>query len=103
MKYAVEMGSGAMIYVPSLIKICSGIQKLMGGGGGPHIDTRKAWRSHKPTLLFKNKESRLQRGQKHKLHARTRAHTHTYIYSYIRVYIPTYVCQVVKVKVKLSL
>jgi hypothetical protein len=33
MKYAVEMGSGAMIYVyiPNFIKICSDIQKLMGG------------------------------------------------------------------------
>jgi hypothetical protein len=31
MKYAVEMGSGAMIYVyiPTLIKIGSGIQKLI--------------------------------------------------------------------------
>jgi hypothetical protein len=28
MKYAVEMGSGAMIYIPSFIKIGSGIQKL---------------------------------------------------------------------------
>jgi hypothetical protein len=27
------MGSGAVIYIPSLIKIGSGIQKLMGGGG----------------------------------------------------------------------
>jgi hypothetical protein len=26
MKYAVEMGSGAMIYIPSFIKIGSGIQ-----------------------------------------------------------------------------
>jgi hypothetical protein len=34
MKYAVEMGSGAMIYIPSFIKIGSGIQKLSGGGGG---------------------------------------------------------------------
>jgi hypothetical protein len=34
MKYVVEMGSGAMIYIPSLIKTGSGIQKLMGGGGG---------------------------------------------------------------------
>jgi hypothetical protein len=33
MKYAVEMGSGAMIYIPSFIKIGSGIQKLMRGGG----------------------------------------------------------------------
>jgi hypothetical protein len=28
--YAVEMGSGAMIYIPSFIMIGSGIQKLMG-------------------------------------------------------------------------
>jgi hypothetical protein len=33
MKYAVEMGSGAMIYIPSVIKIGSGIQKSIGGGG----------------------------------------------------------------------
>jgi hypothetical protein len=33
MKYAVEMGSGAMIYIPSFIKIGSGIQKLMVEGG----------------------------------------------------------------------
>jgi hypothetical protein len=32
MKYAVEMGSGAMIYIPSFIKIGSGIQKLIEGG-----------------------------------------------------------------------
>jgi hypothetical protein len=31
MKYAVEMGSGAMIYIPSFIKIDSGIQRLVGG------------------------------------------------------------------------
>jgi hypothetical protein len=30
MKYAVEMGSGAVIYITSLIKISSGIQKLLG-------------------------------------------------------------------------
>jgi hypothetical protein len=30
MKYAVEMGSGAMIYVPRSIKMGSGIQKLIG-------------------------------------------------------------------------
>jgi hypothetical protein len=36
MKYAVEMGSGAMIYVPSVIKIGSGVQKLIGG---VHTDT----------------------------------------------------------------
>jgi hypothetical protein len=28
MKYADEMGSGAMTYIPSFIQICSGIQKV---------------------------------------------------------------------------
>jgi hypothetical protein len=37
MKYAVEMGSGAIIYIPSFIKIGSGIQKLIGGIHG-HTD-----------------------------------------------------------------
>jgi hypothetical protein len=32
MKYAVEMGSGAMAYIPSFIKIASGVQKLTGRG-----------------------------------------------------------------------
>jgi hypothetical protein len=32
MKYDMEIGSGAMIYMPSFIKIGSGIQKLMGLG-----------------------------------------------------------------------
>jgi hypothetical protein len=32
--YAVEMGSGAVIYIPTLIKIGSGIQKLIGGHNG---------------------------------------------------------------------
>jgi hypothetical protein len=31
MKYDVEMVSGAIIYVPSFVKISSGIQKLIGG------------------------------------------------------------------------
>jgi hypothetical protein len=31
MKCAVEMGSGAMIYIPSFIKIGSTFQKLIGG------------------------------------------------------------------------
>jgi hypothetical protein len=31
MKYAVEMGSGAMICIPSFIKIDSGIHKLISG------------------------------------------------------------------------
>jgi hypothetical protein len=48
MKYAVEMGLGAMMYVPSFIKIDSVIQKLIGWG---FTDTQTAWRSHKPTFL----------------------------------------------------
>jgi hypothetical protein len=31
MKYAVEMGSGAMLYIPNFVKIGSGIQNLIGG------------------------------------------------------------------------
>jgi hypothetical protein len=31
MKYAVEMGSSVMIYIPSFIKIGSGIKELIGG------------------------------------------------------------------------
>jgi hypothetical protein len=38
MKYAVEMGSDAMMYIPSFIKIGSGIKKVLGGG-----DTQIAW------------------------------------------------------------
>jgi hypothetical protein len=41
MTHAVEMGSGAMIYIiPSVVKIGSGNQKLMGGG---YRDTQTAW------------------------------------------------------------
>jgi hypothetical protein len=39
MKYAVEMDSGAMTYVPSLINRGSGIQKLMGRGGETQRDS----------------------------------------------------------------
>jgi predicted HTH transcriptional regulator len=45
------MGSSATIYVQSFINTGSGIQKL--------IDTQKQTRSHKPTFVFQNKESRL--------------------------------------------
>jgi hypothetical protein len=53
MKYAVEMGSGAMIYIRSFIKIGSGIQKLIGGIHRQHGD--------RISLLpfFLNKESRV--------------------------------------------
>jgi hypothetical protein len=43
MKYAVEMDSGAIIYIPSFIKIGLGIQKLMG-------DSQTRGRSHKLAL-----------------------------------------------------
>jgi hypothetical protein len=42
MKYAVEMGSGAMICIPSLIKIGSAIQKLLRGIHR-YTDTQTAW------------------------------------------------------------
>jgi hypothetical protein len=38
------MGSGAVIYVPSFIKIGSGVQKLMWGG-----DTQTHTHTHKAT------------------------------------------------------
>jgi hypothetical protein len=41
MKYAVEMGSGAMVYIPSLVKIGSAIQKFKGGRC--YADTETAW------------------------------------------------------------
>jgi hypothetical protein len=40
MKYAVEMGSGVMIYIPVFIKTGSSIQKVTGG----FTDTRTALR-----------------------------------------------------------
>jgi hypothetical protein len=51
MKYAVEMGSCPMIYIPSFIKIGSGGQKLMGVGG---ISRHAAWGSLKATFIFLN-------------------------------------------------
>jgi hypothetical protein len=48
MKYAVEVGSDAMIYVPRFIKIGSGIQKLMQRGN-THIDT---WQRGDPSLIL---------------------------------------------------
>jgi hypothetical protein len=43
MKYAVEMGSIAMIYIPSFIKIVSAIQKLIGENSETykHTDTHR--------------------------------------------------------------
>jgi hypothetical protein len=36
MRYAVEMGSGAMVSIPSFIRTDSAIKKFIGGGGGGH-------------------------------------------------------------------
>jgi hypothetical protein len=59
MKYAVEMSSGAMIYVPSCTNIGSGIQKLIGAG---NTQAHRQQRDIISLLLFfYNKESRLQR------------------------------------------
>jgi hypothetical protein len=40
MKYAVEMSSGVMIYIPSVVKIDSSIQKLIGGYTDTQTDGR---------------------------------------------------------------
>jgi hypothetical protein len=37
MKYAIEMGSGAMIYIPSFITIGSAIKQLVGGDTQAHM------------------------------------------------------------------
>jgi hypothetical protein len=39
MKYTVELGSGAMMYILSFIKIGSAIPKLMGEGIDRHTDS----------------------------------------------------------------
>jgi hypothetical protein len=41
MKYAVEMGSGAMIYIPSFIKTGSGMKLIMGGYTCGHRDPHR--------------------------------------------------------------
>jgi hypothetical protein len=60
MKYAVELGSGVMTYIPNFIKIGSGIQKLMGGGDS------QTHRQHEDRIsllsFFKIRESRLKNG-----------------------------------------
>jgi hypothetical protein len=55
MKYTVEVGSGAVIYVPSFIKIDSGIQKLIGRDSKTRRDTDLI----SLFLFFRNKESML--------------------------------------------
>jgi hypothetical protein len=58
MKHAVQMGSGAMIYIPIFIKAGAGIQKLIRG----NIQTHRQQGDLISLLLFlffQNKESRL--------------------------------------------
>jgi hypothetical protein len=57
MKYAVEMGSGAMIYIPSFIKISLGIQTFRRGDSQTH---RQHGNLISLVLGFQNKESRLE-------------------------------------------
>jgi hypothetical protein len=51
------MGSGGMIYIPSFIKIDSGVQRLLGAAGmntSRHADIQihTARKCHKPTFNF---------------------------------------------------
>jgi hypothetical protein len=48
MKYAVEMASGAMIYIQSFINTASGIEKLIVR----YTYTQTAWWYHKSTFIF---------------------------------------------------
>jgi hypothetical protein len=59
MKYAVEMGSVAVIYVPSIINTVSGIQKLLGGD----TQTQRQDRDCINLLFyFQNRDSRQKNG-----------------------------------------
>jgi hypothetical protein len=59
MKYAIEMGSGAMICIPGFLKIGSGIRKLMEG------ESTQTHRQHGDRisllLFFQNKGSGLKK------------------------------------------
>jgi hypothetical protein len=54
MKHDVEMGSGAMIYIPIFIKIGSSIQKFIRGDSQTHSMVI----SYDYFCFFKNKENR---------------------------------------------
>jgi hypothetical protein len=65
MMYAVDMGSGAVIYKSNFTKISLGIQKLMEWGRFTHIQTQ---RQHGDLislhLFFQNKESGFKTGRR---------------------------------------
>jgi hypothetical protein len=56
MKYAIEMGSGAIIYIPSFIKISSAIQNFMGRNTRTH--RQHGDRISLLLFFFQNEESR---------------------------------------------
>jgi hypothetical protein len=56
MEYAVEMGSGAMVYIISFIKIGSSIQRLIEGDSQTH---RQHGDLISLLLFFQNKENAL--------------------------------------------
>jgi hypothetical protein len=60
MKYAAEMGSGPMTYIPSFIKNVSSIQKLMKGD----TQTQTAGERISLILFLQNKKSKLNIGAK---------------------------------------
>jgi hypothetical protein len=49
MKYAVEMGTDAMIYIPKFHKDWFSHSKVDGGG---YTKIQTGWRSHKPFFFF---------------------------------------------------
>jgi hypothetical protein len=57
MKYATELGSGAMIYIPSIINIGSGIEKLIEGDTQTH--RQHGDRIRLLSFSFQNKGCRL--------------------------------------------
>jgi hypothetical protein len=66
MNHALEMGSGAMIYIPSFIRTGSGIQ-ILGGGGVTHTNTKRKGDLIRLLLYFQNEESRQRIESPHQL------------------------------------
>jgi hypothetical protein len=58
MKYAVEMGSGAMTFIPNFTETDSGILKLAGGYTQTHRDSKVIVKAYL-YIFFRNKETRL--------------------------------------------
>jgi hypothetical protein len=56
MKYAIDLGSGAVTYILSFIKIGPGIQKLIGGA---YADTQTARRWTNRIFILSSKDNSL--------------------------------------------